>query len=114
MEILLSPQLHGPNERVSDRPLSTVPPGQPLGWSAIVEPHTFTASARAAGASRVVAFDGLAVARLADENCHFCSLLMKKVAQTISGRLKDTRIQLLSLVVVPATKVVVPYREDYA
>lgn len=82
-------------------PLSTVPAGDVLGWSALIEPHLYTASAQATRPSRVVAFDGSALARDAAATPHFYGTFMKKLAQTISTRLKDTRTQLLSLVVQP-------------
>ncbi len=82
-------------------PLSTVPSGDVLGWSALIEPHLYTASAQATRPGRVVAFDGSALARDAAATPHFYGTFMKKLAQTISTRLKDTRTQLLSLVVQP-------------
>lgn len=82
-------------------PLSTIPAGELLGWSALIEPRMYTSSAQALKPCRVIAFDGVKLERLAAANPHFCSILMKKVAQTISRRLKDTRTQLLSLVAQP-------------
>jgi CRP-like cAMP-binding protein len=82
-------------------PLSTIPSGELLGWSALVEPHIYTASARTTRHSRVIAFDALELEQMVADQPHLCGVLMKKVAQTLSRRLKDTRIQLLSLAAQP-------------
>ncbi|HEY4721624.1 MAG TPA: cyclic nucleotide-binding domain-containing protein [Anaerolineae bacterium] len=79
-----------------DIALSSLSAGELLGWSAVIEPHIYTASARATRPGRVIIFAGAELEKLIG-NDRFCSLLMKKIAQVISQRLKDTRIQLLSL-----------------
>ena len=84
-------------------PLSAIPVGEMLGWSALIEPRFYTASAQVSRPSRVIAFDGTKLEQVAAAQPHFCSLLMKKLAQTISGRLKDSRTQLLSLAVQPTS-----------
>jgi len=77
-------------------PLSTLPAGEPVGWSALIEPHLYTASARATRPSRVIAFARTDLTRRLDDP-HFSSLLMHKLAVLIGRRLKDTQVQLLSL-----------------
>ena len=81
-------------------PLSTIPAGEPLGWSAVIEPHAYTASARATRASRVLAFDRGELARWI-EDPHACALLMTKIASLLSGRLRDAQVQLLSFSATP-------------
>jgi CRP-like cAMP-binding protein len=76
--------------------ISSLPAGELLGWSAVVEPYLYTATARAARPSRVIAFANADLEKLMADD-HFASLLLKKVAQVIEQRLNDTRIQLLSL-----------------
>jgi len=76
--------------------LSSLPAGELLGWSAVLEPYIYTATARATRPGRVIVFARAELEKLI-ANDHFCSLLMKKIAQVIGQRLKDTRIQLLSL-----------------
>jgi hypothetical protein len=67
-----------------------------VGWSAVIEPYIYTATARATRPSRVIVFAGAEVEKLMSDD-HFSFLLMKKIAQVIGQRLTDTRIQLLSL-----------------
>jgi hypothetical protein len=50
--------------------------------------------------SRVIVFAGADLEKLMSDD-HFSCLLMKKIAQVIGQRLKDTRIQLLSLLTQP-------------
>jgi CRP-like cAMP-binding protein len=82
-------------------PLASLPAGELIGWSALVRPNIYTASARAARASRVIAFNRADLELLTSE-AHLGSLWMTRVAQVIGRRLKDTRIQLLSLTARPA------------
>jgi len=83
-------------EEEGDISLSTLPPGEPVGWSALIEPHLYTASARATRPSRVIAFGRPELAKLM-EDAHFASILLGTLAEVISRRLRDTQIQLLSL-----------------
>jgi CRP-like cAMP-binding protein len=82
-------------------PLASVPAGELVGWSALIEPHVFTASARASRPSRVIAFSREDWEPLGAD-AHLYGLMMRKVAQVIGRRLKDTRVQLLSLSAKPA------------
>ncbi len=83
-------------EEEGDIALSTLPAGEPLGWSALIEPHVFTASARATRASRVIAFGRPELAKLM-EDAHFASIMFAKLATLVSHRLRDAQVQLLSL-----------------
>lgn len=75
---------------------SSIPPGEPIGWSALIEPHVYTASARANRPSIVVAFPRSTLAASLEDD-HFAATLMKKLAELISRRLRDTQVQLLGL-----------------
>jgi CRP-like cAMP-binding protein len=79
-----------------DIALSTIPSGEPVGWSALVEPRIYTASARATRRSTVIAFPRPALAALLEHD-HFAATLMRKLAELVSRRLRDTQVQLLSL-----------------
>jgi CRP-like cAMP-binding protein len=81
--------------------LSSLPAGQLIGWSALVEPNIYTASARATRPSRVIAFSRADFEPLMAD-AHLYCLMMYKVAQVIGHRLKDTRVQLISLTARPA------------
>jgi CRP-like cAMP-binding protein len=79
-----------------DISLSAIPPGEPVGWSALIEPHAYTASARSTRPSTVVAFPRPTLAALLEDD-HFAATLMRKLAELISRRLRDTQVQLLGL-----------------
>lgn len=77
-------------------PISTLPAGEPVGWSALIEPYLFTATARATRACRVIAFSRPELLKRLD-NHRFAAILMRKIAEVVSRRLRDTQVQLLSL-----------------
>jgi CRP-like cAMP-binding protein len=79
-----------------DISLSSIPPGEPIGWSALIEPHVYTATARANRPSTVIAFPRPALAASLEDD-HFAATLMKKLAELIGRRLRDTQVQLLGL-----------------
>ena len=80
----------------TDIPISTIPPGEPVGWSALIEPYIYTATVRTTRPSRIFVFSRFELARsMADPR--FSSLMMQRLAEVVVRRLKDTQIQLLSL-----------------
>lgn len=78
--------------------VSTLSPGDAFCWSAVVEPHILTASAFAATPTNVIAVDGAGLRAMFELDCHLGYRVLQKAAQLVSNRLKDTRIQMLSLV----------------
>lgn len=71
--------------------------GDPLGWSAAVEPYIMTATARCTKPATVVAIDAFGFRRLLDEDCVLCARIMRRLAQVIAARLRDSRLRLTSL-----------------
>jgi CRP/FNR family cyclic AMP-dependent transcriptional regulator len=78
--------------------VSTLNHGDVFCWSAVVEPNLLTASAFAATPVIVVAIDGAGLRAMFELDCHLGFRILQKAAVIISDRLKDTRIQMLSLV----------------
>jgi len=78
--------------------LHTVAEGEAFGWSALVQPYRFTASAKALEKSMVVSVDGPALKKLMDKDCYLGFVIMEKLAELISARLRDTRLQMINLV----------------
>lgn len=76
----------------------TVGPGEIFGWSSLVEPYQLTASAHCATPVRVVAITASGVRALMAMSCSMGYRLMQKACQTASGRLRATRVQMLSTV----------------
>lgn len=77
--------------------VSTLKAGDLFCWSAVVEPHKLTASAFAPTPVTVIAIDGAGLRALFEIDCHLGYRILQKASQVISSRLKDTRIQMLSI-----------------
>lgn len=77
--------------------VDTVSRGETVGWSAMVPPHTMTASAKAVERTRVIAIPGREMREFCLTNCHMCYTIMENLARTVGERLRDTRLQLTSL-----------------
>ena len=71
--------------------------GGSFSWSAMVPPHRLTGTAKAVEQSKVIAIPSEELRELCKNNCSMCYTIMEKLATIISVRLKDTRLQLVSL-----------------
>jgi CRP-like cAMP-binding protein len=76
--------------------ISTVGPGEVFAWSGLVPPHEATASSKAGSACWVVAFDGVKLREMFEEDCQFGYVMMQKAAQVSRARLRDLRIESLA------------------
>ncbi len=85
-------------EGLQQEMVSTLSHGDAFNWSAVVEPYTLTASTFAATPVTVIAIDGAGLRAMFELDPHLGYRVLQKAAQVISNRLKDTRIQMLSLV----------------
>ena len=70
--------------------------GRTFGWSALIEPRRYTASAVCLGEVKVLAIDGAELIKLLDEDPQLGFTVIKKIAGIISSRLRNTRSQLRS------------------
>lgn len=77
--------------------VDTVTKGEPFAWSALVPPYMLTASAKTVERTRVLVMPGKEMHEFCLEDCRMCYTIMENLARTISTRLKDTRLQLISL-----------------
>lgn len=75
----------------------SVSAGQAFGWSALVQPFQFTASAKCVNNSKIVVIDRHALRALLDQDCHMGFVIMEKLSELVSERLRDTRLQLISM-----------------
>ena len=75
----------------------TIGPGELLGWSAVLDPIQWTATARTSSATRVVRLDGERLRAMCDRAPTLGYQLMLRVAQALSRRLNATRLQLLDV-----------------
>jgi CRP/FNR family cyclic AMP-dependent transcriptional regulator len=78
--------------------LSTLVAGDVTGWSALVEPYTYTLGAVATSEARLARLDGAQVRALMDEQPEVGYVLMHQVAQAIGTRLTNLRVRFVSLI----------------
>lgn len=71
-----------------------VNPGEVFGLSALIEPHTLTASALATADSEVLRIDSARLRELAEADSAFAAGLYEQIAQALMERLNYTRVQL--------------------
>ncbi len=72
----------------------TVRKGETFGWSALVPPHKFTASARCGQNSEVLTIDGQELKNILKKNNHIGYLVMRNLSNVISARLAATMVAL--------------------
>jgi len=89
--------IHFETGRHQEAIVHSVGAGQAFGWSALVQPYQFTASARCVNNSKLVCIDRKKLRDLLNMDCHMGFVIMEKLAELVSTRLRDTRLQLISL-----------------
>lgn len=72
---------------VRDVPVESKTPGGALGWSALVKPHRFTLSARAAETSELDAFLRQDLTQLFEAEPHIGCVVMRHVSEIVGRRL---------------------------
>jgi len=66
-------------------------PGQLVGWSGFMPPHYYTAAAVCQERSQLAAFNGVAFNRLLDDDPALGLTIMRRIAEVISERLRNTQ-----------------------
>ena len=92
--VILQIQLHSMTQVSGDVTIEEVEPGHILGWSALVKQRRLTASAQCLEDVRVVTMKGQALNELFEKNAHIGFVVMKRLADVISSRLRITRERL--------------------
>lgn len=92
--VALQVQLRSMAQVSGDVTIEEVEPGHVFGWSALVKQRRLTASARCLEDVRVLAVDGQALNQLFERNAHIGFVVMKRLADVISSRLRITRERL--------------------
>ena len=77
--------------------VGTITSGRMFGWSALVSPYQWTATATCIENSTIYRIDGEALRKMLDADTELGYRFMSRLGSVISGRLKDTRLQLLNL-----------------
>ena len=75
---------------------STIGVGELFNWSALIPPHTATASTKTVVPSRVVAFDAVVLRKKFSEDCVFGYQMVMKIAQVIRDRLNTLLIETMA------------------
>lgn len=71
-----------------------VKPGETFGWSALVEPNIYTASAECEGKVEALYIKGSDLLNLFEENPHIGYMVMRNLSALVSSRLTETREKL--------------------
>jgi len=78
-------------------PIITVFPGQAFGWSALVAPHQYTATAVALTKARVVAIEKDVMLGMMRANPALGLAIMEQVASIVASRLRNLELELRGL-----------------
>jgi CRP-like cAMP-binding protein len=77
--------------------VTTLSPGDIFGWSAVVDPYAYTGSAVCASPVEAIDFKGADLLGMFELDPRLCCVIMRKVCQVTAGRLRATRLQMVSL-----------------
>lgn len=83
-----------PHAPLRETEIEVVRRGEAFGWSALVEPHILTLSAKCNTKTKVIAIEGTALKRLLESDHHLGYKLMARIARIVASRLRDTREKL--------------------
>ncbi|UCG84281.1 MAG: cyclic nucleotide-binding domain-containing protein [Dehalococcoidia bacterium] len=89
-------ELEQPSGKVEETVHTSVE-GEIFGWSAVVEPHVYTASARCAEKTEDICIKGTDLLKLFEQNTGIGYVVMRNLSSAMSSRLTDIR-QKLSMV----------------
>ncbi len=82
----------------------TLVAGDPLAWSALLEPHRLTASGVGSKPGAVLEIDAEGLRRLCDSNKEFGFVMMREIARMLRSRLSAMRIQAAAGLAEPAVE----------
>jgi CRP-like cAMP-binding protein len=85
----------GPHRTPLQITVDIVTKGEPMGWSALVEPYLYTLGALCIDNSRLIALDAAKLRALMDDDCELGLMIMRATAKVIASRLTHTRILLV-------------------
>ena len=77
--------------------VTTLSPGDIFGWSAVVDPYRYTASATCASPVEAIEFKGSDLLGLFELDPRLCCIIMRRVCQVVANRLRATRLQMVNL-----------------
>jgi len=85
----------GPDQPPKHTIIDVLSAGETFAWSALVEPHELTLSARCVKRSTVIAVDAAGLRQLMAADCGLGFVILQRLSSIISRRLRDAREQLV-------------------
>jgi CRP-like cAMP-binding protein len=95
VDVMINTDVHGMRQAL----VTTRTAGDMFGWSALVEPYIYTASAVCASPVKAIGLKGADVLALFEIDARLCCVIMRNICQVIASRLQATRLQMVGLVV---------------
>jgi CRP/FNR family transcriptional regulator, cyclic AMP receptor protein len=93
--VLFMDNYMGPHTPPMQVTVDMITKGEPMGWSALVEPYLYTLGALCIDDVKLIALDAFGLRNLMEEDCALGFKMMQSVAKVISNRLTHTRIILV-------------------
>lgn len=84
----------GPYAAPRPTTIEVLTPGEAFGWSALVEPHILTSSARCLKTAKVIAIEGVSLRHLLDSDARIGQKVMARLTSIVASRLRETREKL--------------------
>jgi len=94
LDLVHSVQEERQPENCKEYPVGEVNPGEPIGFSAITEPYTYTATVRASVDSNLIEIDADNLRKMCQNDHDLAYNVLKQVNKYLMERLNWTRIQL--------------------
>ena len=79
-------------------------PGEVFGWSALVEPYIYTASAKCLGKVEEIYIKGSDLMKLFEQSPHVGYVVMRNLSASVSSRLTETREKLTKAIAAASNK----------
>jgi CRP/FNR family transcriptional regulator, cyclic AMP receptor protein len=93
--VLFMDNYMGPHTPPMQVTVDMITKGEPMGWSAVVEPYLYTLGALCIDDTKLIALDAFGLRKLMEEDCALGFKIMQAAAKIISNRLTHTRIILV-------------------
>jgi CRP-like cAMP-binding protein len=87
-----------------DVTVQTAKAGEVFGWSVLVEPYIYTASAKCEGKVKEIYIKGSELRDLFEQNPHMGCILMNNLSASINSRLTETRKKLTKAIAAASHK----------
>ena len=83
--------------------ITDIEKGEVFGWSALVEPYAYTATAECARSSELISFDAFELRCLMKTDAQLDRVLMHRTSEVLASRLHAAYVELASVVLAPVS-----------